>query len=159
MIFPTVTGYALDGTAFTFPAGLEGEFNVLVVAFQQRQRVHVDMWMWHLRGLSSVYAQVQVYEVPTIQNLATLQNGFTDAWTRRGIHDAVAAHHTIPIYVEINDFNRALDIATVSTNYCFLIDREGEVLWRMQGGCDALKMRSLHKALERLKVRRPVFAS
>lgn len=50
MIFPTVSGTTLDGRRITLPTGLEGEYNLLVIAFQQRQRLQVDMWMWQLRS-------------------------------------------------------------------------------------------------------------
>lgn len=53
-----------------------------------------------------------------------MQNDYTDAWSRRGHTDPVARRSTIPLYVDINDFNRALDIATVTTTYSMLIDRE-----------------------------------
>lgn len=160
MIFPTVSGKTLDGKRVILPTGLEGEFNLLVIAFQQAQRLQVDVWMWQLRALSAQYSHVQAYELPTIQNLQILQCDYADSWTRRGVTDPVARHNTIPLYVDINDFNRALDIATVSTTYTMLIDREGEVLWRMAGGYDALKLRSLKKALDRVckAQRQPAFA-
>ncbi len=159
MIFPTVKGFTLDGHQVTLPTGLDGEYNLLVIAFQQCQRVQVDMWMSHLRSLCTRYPNLHAYELPTIQNLLTLQNDFTDAWTRRGVSDPTACRTTIPLYVDINDFNRALNIPTVSTTYSMLVDREGEVLWRMQGGYDLLKIRSLLITLNKVcRVRQPASA-
>lgn len=150
MIFPTVTGITLDGRAVTLPTGLDGEYNLLVIAFQQRQRLQVDAWMWELRSLCAQYQRLRAYELPTIQNLHGIQNDYADAWTRRGRHDPASSAATIPLYVEINDFNRVLDIPTVSTIYTLMVDREGEVLWRMQGSYDPLKLRSLKSALNRV---------
>lgn len=158
-IFPTVTGVTLEGKQVTLPTGLAGEFNLLVIAFQQRQRLQVDEWMEQLRPLCVLYPTLRAYELPTIQNLLTIQKGYADAWTRRGAANPVSCGTTIPLYVDINDFNRALDIPTVSTTYAMLVDREGEVLWRMQGSYDPLKLRSLVKTLNRVyRVRQPVFA-
>ncbi|MBE2268806.1 MAG: hypothetical protein IAE80_11290 [Anaerolinea sp.] len=159
MIFPTVTGSNLDGQRISLPNGLAGEFNLLVITFQQRHSPQVEAWVSHFSALCSRYYDLRCYVLPTIQNLLTLQRDFADAWVRSGSDDGNRRQTTIPLYVDINDFNRALDIPTVSNVYCLLIDREGEVLWRVQGAYDPLKVRRLLHVLNHRCQRREVAAA
>ena len=72
---------------------------------------------------------------------------FIDMGMRHGIPDRKARERTITLYLEKQTFLDSLLIADQKKIYAFLVDREGNVLWRSAGVFDEAKGASLRSAL------------
>ncbi|MBC7871344.1 MAG: hypothetical protein H7Y09_10945, partial [Chitinophagaceae bacterium] len=52
---------------------------------------------------------------------------------RQGIPDPVVRARTITLYVNVSEFIEKLSLPGVSTIYTFLLDRDGQILRRIDG--------------------------
>jgi len=95
MQFPTVSGSNLQRSKFTLPQDLQGELNLVLIAFQQWQQTQVDTWIPFARQLEKDHPALRYYELPTIQRLNTLARTFINEGMRAGIPDLVARERTI----------------------------------------------------------------
>jgi hypothetical protein len=154
MIFPDLSAHKPDGKQVRLPDGLAGEYNVVVVAFQMRQQVEVESWMSLLRSLTFHYPNFDYYMLATMQDTPGWRGEFLDMGQRLRLADGHARQNLLSLYTDLNDFNRALDIPTVSQTYTLLLDRMGKILWRTEGGAfTPERARGLTRALEQ---RQPV---
>jgi hypothetical protein len=133
MQFPTVTGLNLQRRKLTLPQDLEGELNLVLIAFQQWQQTQVDTWIPFVRQLEESHSGVRYYELPTIQRLNVLSRTFINEGMRAGIPDPVARERTITLYVDKNAFRQALQLPGEDDIYVLLLDRRGRVVWRTEG--------------------------
>ena len=132
-VFPAVRGSNLNGRPFNLPVDLEGERNLVILAFQRHQQALVDSWSPAIADLLARYADLRFYELPTISRGNPLLRAWLDGAMRAGIHDHQAREHTITLYLDKAQFRRALDLPREDTIYALLLDRTGRVLWRGQG--------------------------
>lgn len=150
MIFPTVCGENLLGREFTIPYGLEGEFNLAMVAFEPTQHFLLQTWLPLLSQLSMQYDRFRYYELPTLGNLNDDQRTFFSQGMRRNIPDPAMREIVITLYLDKAAFCEALQVRGENTIYLFLIDREGEVLWRAEGIATQNKKDDLTKTLKQI---------
>jgi hypothetical protein len=132
-VFPTVRASNLNGRQFNLPADLEGERNLVILAFQRHQQALVDSWAPAVADLLARYADLRFYELPTISRSNPLFRAWLDGAMRGGIHDHHEREHTITLYLDKARFRQALDISHEDTIYVLLLDRTGRVLWRGAG--------------------------
>jgi hypothetical protein len=132
----------------TLPAGLEGDLNILLVAFQRWQQRSVDTWLPFVKKLENTYDWVRYYELPVIQHMNPLARTFINEGMRAGIPDPLARERTITLYLDKIAFRRGLDLPHEEDIYILLVDREGQVLWRAQGTFSAEKGTALTQAVE-----------
>ena len=147
MRFPTVTGANLLRRKVTLPADLEGELNILLIAFQRWQQSVIDTWLPFARQLEETTEGVSYYELPVIQRMNVLARTFINEGMRAGIPDRVARERTITLYVDKVAFRRALELPGEEDIYVFLVDREGTVIWREEGTFSPEKGESLAEEL------------
>ena len=147
MQLPAVSGSNLERKKLSLPEDLEGERNLVFVAFQQWQQRQVDSWLPFARQVEDTYAGVRYYELPTIQRLNVLARTFINEGMRAGIADPVARDRTITLYVDKVAFREALDLPGEENIYILLLDRQGQVLWRSQGTFTPAAGESLLEAL------------
>ncbi len=154
MDFPTVFTESPDGQRFVLPADFEGKFNAVVIAFQQRQQTEVETWLPLFQSLSDQTPELSFYVLATMQQLSNWQHEYADVGTelRRAVGE-----HVLALYVDLNRFNRALDLPTVSRIYVLLLDQSGRLMWRVEGECTAEKEQQLRHALAQ-SLARPAFA-
>jgi hypothetical protein len=131
--FPEVMGTNLARQPFTLPGDLEGSLNVLMVAFKQHHQEDVNTWLPLAQDLAVENDQVRYYELPTIARMNPISRSVVDNGMRAGIPDPVARHTTITLYLDKPAFMRSLDIPTDDQIHVLLVDREGNVLWRIAG--------------------------
>jgi hypothetical protein len=115
------------------PQDFEGEYNLVLIAFQQWQQTQVDTWIPFARQLEDIYPTVRYYELPTIQRLNVLARTFINEGMRAGIPDPLARERTITLYLDKAEFRQALDLPHEDHIYVLLLDRHGTVLWRAEG--------------------------
>ncbi|MFW5691498.1 MAG: hypothetical protein ACOCXZ_03255 [Chloroflexota bacterium] len=155
MRFPTVTGSNLNQEQFTLPKDLEGELNLVFIAFTEWQQYVVDSWMPKARQLKQQFDGLHYYEIPTIYPMNLFQRWWLDNIMRAGITDEAVRAITITIYVDIPDFLAALDLPNNDTAYALLLDREGEVIWRAAGLYDEDKGDALRQAIVDARLPQP----
>jgi len=130
--FPEVTGQNLLGETLTIPSQLEGKVNLLVVAFQQWHIRLIETWVPFLEELIVKYPEIQYYEIPTLRKFNFLSRRIIDSGMRGGIPSPEMRARTITLYLDKSVFDQALAIPTEETIYLFLVDCDGNILWRDQ---------------------------
>jgi len=148
MHFPTVTGSNLERRSFTLPYDLEGEVNLVILAFWRDHQSLVDTWMPLARRLQSRHSALVAYELPVIETRSRLSQWFIDNGMRSGIPDRTIREHTITLYIDKVEFLASLDIEDDSTIHTLLIDRAGCILWHSDGPLDPTKEEALSEFLE-----------
>lgn len=150
MKFKRVVGSNLLRHKVTLPDDLQGEFNLLFMAFQQWQQALVDGWMPFARQLEVDVPGLYYYEIPVIYKMNFLARTFLNEGMRAGIPDPVARQKTITLYLDKPDFRQELDISHEETIQVLLLDRQGNILWREEGAFSAEKGQSLRRTLHEL---------
>jgi hypothetical protein len=73
---------------------------------------------------------------------------------RLGIPDKKAREVTITLYLDKQAFRKALDMPDEERIYVLLVNRKGEVLWRVEGPFHEERERDLKHALESQQVQK-----
>ena len=144
--FPQVRGSSLSGQSFTLPHDIEGDYALLMIAFQQVQQFDINTWLPIARDLSRQYTSLAYYELPTIDRLNPAARFFIDGGMRAGIPDPVARATTVTLYLDKPSFRQALEIPDEELIVVMLINREGEVLWRTSGPASPEAIEALQQA-------------
>ena len=145
--FPTVSGSNLQRNKLILPQDFQGEFNLVLIAFQQWQQREVDTWIPFARQLEKDHPGVRYYELPTIQRPNTLARTIINEGMRVGIPDLVARERTITLYLDKKAFREALQLPGEDDIHVLLLDRQGWVLWRAEGAFTPDKGESLAAAI------------
>jgi hypothetical protein len=145
--FPRVKASNLEGHDFNLPADLEGERNLLLVAFEREQQKDVDTWLRQMKRFEEMDPGFRYYELPTIQRPNAFMRWFIDTGMRHGIPDRKARERTITLYLDKKPFCEALLITDQTKIYALLVDRQGNALWKSEGVFDEIKGASLRSAL------------
>jgi hypothetical protein len=149
--FPRVSGYNLDRQEFEFPRDFEGELNLVIIPFQQSQQLDVNTWIPTAQHLERTYPGLVYYELPTIYKLPALYRTFINEGMRAGIPDQTSRERTITFYLDKRTFKSALDIRSEDMISIFLVDRQGNILWREEGLFTEEKVSGLAAVLDELQ--------
>lgn len=133
LAFPRVEGSSLARTHHRLPGSLQGELNLLLIAFHQRHQRDVDSWLPPATELQRRYPDLRTYEIPVIGRGYRWMAGFIDGGMRAAISDHGVREATITLYVDKDRFRRSLDIAGERDIVPMLVDGDGRILWRTTG--------------------------
>lgn len=147
-----MTGSNLERRQLTLPSDLEGDVNLVVIAFWRRHQALVDTWMPVARDLEKRHPDFATYELPVIQNRSRLSQWFIDSGMRAGIPDRRVRQRTITLYLDKPAFMAALGISDDDTIISMLIDRDGQVQWRTDGAMVDESATDLANVLEKRPV-------
>ncbi len=131
--FPTVSGSNLEGERFTLPRDLAGELNLLFIPFQRWHQDWVDTWIPAAKQLAAAYPEFRYYELPTLPQMNPFARISIDFGMKMGIPDRAARAATITLYIDKEQYRRALDIPSEQTITLLLVERSGNILWRATG--------------------------
>jgi hypothetical protein len=131
--FPTLPVRDLDGRDLTLPADLEGERNVVVLAFEMRHQRLVDSWIPWLEDRAARDDAFRYYEVPTIGTGWRPVRSWIDGGMRRGIPDPAVRRRTLTAYVPLGPVTAELGITDTSDVWVVAVDAQGAVRWRGRG--------------------------
>ena len=145
--FPQVTGDNLNGRHFEIPSQLDAPFNILLVAFYQRQQDDVNTWLDTAREMAAAHANVEYYELPTINSGWGLVRNWIDGGMRSGIPDSGARDRTITLYTDTAEFRELAGIDSAEQIWVGLVDREGRVYWSARGRATEDSLRALRQAV------------
>lgn len=133
MKFPALSGSNLLRQKVTLPDDLQGDVNLLFIAFQQWQQASVDSWAPFARRLEQTFSGVRYYELPVIYKMNFLSQTFLNEGMRAGIPNPIIREKTITLYLDKPAFRRALDILNEDAIVILLLDHQGNILWRSVG--------------------------
>ncbi len=149
-VFPKVTANNLSGKSFAMPGAFEGDFNVVLIAFERDQQKDLDTWLAVLPKTLETFPKVKYYELPTIAKLNGMTRWFIDTGMRSGIKDKGQRDRTITLFLDKKPFKDALRIESEKTVYAMLLDKAGAVLWRADGLSSPEKIADLKTVLEKV---------
>lgn len=151
MNFPPITATNLHRQKLNLPQDFQGDFNILVIAFQQWHQARVDTWIPFLRELEAIHPGVRYYELPTIYRMNTFAQWFINEGMRAGIPDSLARERTITLYIDKATFRKQLEIHDEEDIQLRLIDRSGVVYWNNSGVFSPEKAQELIAYLKKLQ--------
>jgi hypothetical protein len=146
--FPVVSGFNLNRQEFEFPRDFGGDYNLVIVPFQRYQQQIVDTWIPFAQEMEASFPGFVYYELPTIYEMPVLSRTFLNEGMRAGIPDQKARERTITLYLNKDTFKSALDIPSEDDVYLFLVDREGQILWRTTGEYTDAKAQDLVQVIQ-----------
>ena len=147
MQFPPIEGSNLAKRTFKLPDDLEGELNVVLVAFQRWHQNQVDTWAPLLDDLERTLPGFRYYELPVIRSMNRFSQWMLDEGMRAGIPSQPVRARTITIYTDKEEFRSALQMPEENNIYLMLVTRQGEILWRGRGAYTQETARSLSQAV------------
>ena len=147
MQFPPIEGSNLAKRTFRLPNDLEGELNVVLVAFQRWHQDQVDTWAPLLDELEGTVPGFRYYELPVIRSMNRFSQWMLDEGMRAGIPSQPVRARTITIYTDKEEFRSALQMPEENNIYLMLVMRQGKSLWRGRGAYTQETARSLSQAV------------
>jgi hypothetical protein len=149
--FPVVSGFNLNRQEFEFPRDFERELNLVIVPFQQYQQNTVNTWLPAVQEIETAFPGFIYYEMPTIYEMPVLSRTFINEGMRAGIPDQTSRERTITLYLNKAEFKSALEIPNEEDIFLFLVNRDGEILWRTTGAYSAEKADELVQVMEAVR--------
>ena len=146
--FPMVSGYNLNRQEFEFPRDFGESLNLVIVPFQQYQQTIVNTWIPFVQEVEATFPGFIYYELPTIHEMPALSRTFINEGMRAGIPDETARERTVTLYLDKESFRSALDIDDENDVHLFLVDQNGNILWRTTGEYTSEKANQLIEAVE-----------
>ncbi len=131
--FPQVEGRSLEDKEVTLPSGLEGEVNLLAVAFHRTHQRDVDTWIPLFRELEATVSGLAGYEIPTISGGWKPVRKFIDGGMKAAIPDPLTRKRTVTVYGDVGKVTDGLGLPGRDEIAVVLCDREGEILWMTTG--------------------------
>jgi hypothetical protein len=148
--FPRLAARDLDGREVALPAGLSGEWTVVIIAFRREQQKLVDSWVPWLEQRAAADPRLGFVELPAIGLRWQPARPVIDGGMAAAIRDQKTRRRTLTVYTDIRRVTGPLSIPDRSTIWLFLVDRAGRVRWRGSGGQDAATAAALTAALAAL---------
>lgn len=145
--FPRLNARDLDGRQVVLPAGLPGEWNVVIVAFRRQRQALVDSWAPWLEEQEAAIPGLGFVEVPAIGRRWQSARPVIDGGMAAAIRDRQTRQRTLTVYADLRRMTVPLGIADRDTIWLFLTDRAGRVRWRGSGGWDAATAAALAAVL------------
>jgi ATP10 protein len=150
MQFPVVTGSNLLRQKLQLPADLQGEINLLLIPFYQWHQALVDSWAPLAAELEMNITGFRFYELPVIQRMNPFAQTFINEGMRAGIPNQSTRQRTITLYLDKVTFRNDLELPSEDTIYALLVDRHGNVLWKIEGAFSPEKGKALLATLQQL---------
>ncbi len=149
--FPAVSGLSLSGLELMLPDDLQGDYALLLVPFDDDQQVLAGTWLEPAQILAEQYPSLTYYNAAVLPDLAPAVRVVVRVGMNALITDAHLRDVTITLFLADRDaLLTALDIPSADVIQIFLLNGEGEVLWRNSGEYTPEKGKSLVALLSRV---------
>lgn len=145
--FPPLQARNLNGRSLQLPAEFGGERNIALIAFRRWHQELVDSWFPCLERLLAKHPELRACELPMIGGVYTLARPFIDGGMAAAIPDPAVRERTLTVYTDVGRARAALGITSTETITLLLVDRQGQIFWRDQGGYSAERAAGLERAL------------
>lgn len=146
-VFPRVEGRSLHDEEVSLPSELEGEVNLLAVAFQRTQQSDVDTWIPLFRELEEKLPNLAGYEIPTISGAWGPLRRFIDGGMKAAIPDPLTRARTVTVYGDVDRVTEGLGLTGREQIAVVLCDRAGTVFWMTTGPLGSGRPVGLFEAL------------
>lgn len=144
---PEIDVRSLEGERLTLPHDLEGERNLLAVAFRREQQADVDTWVPEFISLEQGDPKLVAYEIPVISRRWGPFRPMIDGGMTAAIPDPKTRAHTLTTYTDVGRVTRALEVEDTDQIVVALVDREGQIEWLHLGERTDQAVDSLRSAL------------
>ncbi len=145
-IFPTIKANTLTKEKITIPEDLNGEVNIIILAFEQKAQRIIDTWANIILKEYEPQENITYYEVPMISGWYLPMGSQIDNWMRGGIpeeyHDNTATFYGNRQYIF-----EGLNIQDKSDCYLFVLDEKGVIHYRTAGGISPVKEKEFRKSV------------
>ena len=99
--FPRLDARDLDGREVTLPAGLPGEWNIVLIAFQRQQQELVDSWVPWLEERAAAAPWLRFAELPAIGLQWRPARPVIDGGMAAAIRDQQTRRRTLTVYTDL----------------------------------------------------------
>ncbi|MFP4620693.1 MAG: hypothetical protein ACLFM7_05245 [Bacteroidales bacterium] len=144
--FPAIEAETLSGEKITFPDVTKGKYAFILIAFKRQTQGEVDSWLDPFIKEFGKRKSVTFYEIPMISKNWKWMSGWIDAGMRAGVpkakHDHVATYYG-PLSKYFSHFN----VEDTGTVYVFLLDKNGNIIYKTSGPADDYKFSELRRIL------------
>ena len=144
--FPAVSGEALDGTPFAAPRDLAAGRTVALVGLALEHRPELETWVPYLDRLARSRSDVRVRLFLGI-GVPKLVRGAVLAALKAAVTAPEQRASTIPLFVNVDAFTRALGIGDRAHLTILLVEPDGRLTWRGSGPFSEAAGASLTAAL------------
>lgn len=144
--FPAAAGEALDGTPFVAPRDLTAGRTVAIFGFAIEQRAELETWVPYLDALARGGGGLQVRLFIPL-GVPKLMRGALVGAMKAAVTQPELRASTIPLFLDVDAFARALGIRDRAHLVILLIEPDGRVAWRGSGPFSETAGASLSAAL------------
>src|SRR5512142_3000291 len=113
--FPQLAARDLGGREVALPAGLPGEWNVVIVAFRRQQQELVDSWVPWLEDLAATTPGLRFAELPAIGLRWQPARPVIDGGMAAAIRDQQTRQRTLTVYTDLRRVTAPLGIGDQNT--------------------------------------------
>lgn len=143
--FPLLEAQTLEDKKIIFPQDTNGKFTVLATGFSQRAQEPINTWTDYIL---KDYPEFNYYEIPIGNSFYAVFGKSIDNAMKRAVpkelHSKTATYYGSLCQSYIDQF----DVNDKSTTYVFLLDKNGEILYKTSGFVTSKIKSEFKKALE-----------
>ena len=129
--FPVIKAETLSQKKVIFPDITEGKIALILIAFKRQTQGQVDSWLDPFIEEFGDNKQVTFYEIPMISNNWKWMSSWIDSGMRSGVPD-YKHDHVATYYGPLSEYFEYLNIQDKRLCYVFLLDEEGNIIWKNQ---------------------------
>jgi hypothetical protein len=143
---PSLIAKTLGQRPMSVPADLPSERTLAVITFKRTQKEHADSWIegLNLKNDPSIkWIRMPVVNDPgTPEGREEIQNRLLGRYTAEADRD-----NLLPVFVDRKNFIRSAGLSSADQAVVVVLNRQGEVLARVEGAFDETKAANLRETL------------
>ena len=143
---PAQATQSLSRTPVSLPEGLPSDRTLALVTFSRNQRSQVDSWIEGLNLKND--SSISWVRIPVLSDPGTA-DGRSDAEKRLLERYTANEERTrmLPMFMDKAAFARSTGLTNIEQSYAVVLNRQGDVLARVEGPFDANKAQTLRETL------------
>lgn len=143
---PAHATQSLTRTPVSLPEGLPSDRTLALVTFNRNQRSQVDSWIEGLNLKND--SSISWVRIPVLSDPGTA-DGRSDAEKRLLERYTANEERTrmLPMFMDKAAFARSTGLTNIDQSYAVILNRQGDVLARVEGSFDANKAQTLRETL------------
>ena len=144
---PSFMSHTLSQRAMTVPDDLPSDRTLALITFKRTQKEHADSWVEGLNLKND--PSIQWIRMPVVNDPGTAQGRDEIQSRMLGRYPSeVERANLLPVFVDRKNFVRSAGISGVDQAVVVVVNRQGEVLARVEGRFDAAKGQTLRETLQ-----------